>query len=325
MRKILLRSLTVGALALLIGASIGEGYAEARAGGGRSMGSRGSRSYSRPATPYSQPAPSAQPAPQRPAYTPPPYQQPQPARGGFLRSMAGGIVGGMLGGMLFRGLGFGGGWGGGMGGSGIGLFEIILLAGIGYLIYRFVKARRQETPVYREEPLRFESYDQPTLHQQQAPPQLAASGGEELERGISHIRQMDASFDEARFKDQVMDNFFRIQGAWMHRDLTPVASLLTPEMRRIMQDDVDRLLREKRINRLENIAVRSVEVTEAWQEQGWDFITALIYANLLDYTTDEAGTVVGGSNTDPVKFEEYWTFARPVGSSTWQLTAIDQK
>jgi predicted lipid-binding transport protein (Tim44 family) len=97
-------------------------------------------------------------------------------------------------------------------------------------------------------------------------------------------------------------------------------------MRRNLQSDVDKLLQEKRVNRLENIAVRTVEISEAWQETGQDFITALIYANLLDYTTDDAtGQVVSGSKTDPVKFEEYWTFTRPVGNNPWRLSAIDQK
>ena len=33
-----------------------------------------------------------------------------------------------------------------------------------------------------------------------------------------------------------------------------------------------------------------------------------IYANLLDYTTDErTGQIVSGSRTEPVKFREYWT------------------
>lgn len=59
-----------------------------------------------------------------------------------MRSMAGGIAGGMLGGMLFRSLGFAG-TGGGMGG-GIGFMEIALLAGIGYLIYRFIKKKQQK-------------------------------------------------------------------------------------------------------------------------------------------------------------------------------------
>ena len=137
---------------------------------------------------------------------------------------------------------------------------------------------------------------------------------------------MDPSFDEHRFNDAAMDNFFKIQGAWMNRDLSPVSGLLTDEMTRIFQDDLDRLLRDRQVNRLENIAVRKVEVAEVWQESGQDYITASIYANLLDYTTDDlTGAVVSGSKTEPVKFEEFWTFTRPVGSNPWRLSAISQK
>ena len=207
---------------------------------------------------------------------------------------------------------------GGFGGSGIGLFEIILIAGIGYMLYRMVARRREGA-----------SYDQ-GYQQGYAPPQGYAQPVQpavaDVATGLSHIRQMDYTFDESRFNDGVMDIFFKIQGAWMNRDLAPVAGLLTDEMRRALQEDVDGLLRERRVNRLENIAVRSVEIVEAWQETGQDFITALIYANLLDYTTDDAtGQVVAGSKTDPVKFEEYWTFTRPVGNNPWRLSAIQQK
>ncbi len=112
----------------------------------------------------------------------------------------------------------------------------------------------------------------------------------------------------------------------MNRDLAPVASLLTDEMRRSMQVDVDALARERRVNRLENIAVRNVEIVEAWQESGEDYLMVLITANLLDYTTDDVtGQVVAGSRTEPVKFQEVWTFCRPVGPNSWRLTAIDQK
>jgi predicted lipid-binding transport protein (Tim44 family) len=302
----------------IIAAMFMVGDAAARVGGGGSMGSRGSRSYSRPASPSTAPSPyQAAPQQARPV-SPSPFQQPQPAGGGFLRSMAGGMVGGMLGGMLFRSMGFGG---GGMGGGGgIGIFDILLLAGIGYLIYRFVKSKRQAAEQggysYSSQPAAYDISPQPTI----------VSTQDDLDRGLSHIRQMDAGFDEERFTDQVMDQFFKIQGAWMNRDLAPVSALLSDQMRRTFQEDIDRLLREKRVNRLENIAVRSVEISEAWQEQGQDYITALIYANLLDYTTDDAtGQVVSGSKTDPVKFEEFWTFTRPVGSGSWKLSGIDQK
>jgi predicted lipid-binding transport protein (Tim44 family) len=316
-------------LALLVTTlMLAEQNADARAGGGRSMGSRGSRSYSRPVAPPSQ-MPSREYAPSRPVT--PPYQQPypQPSRGlgGFGGSFLGSMAGGMLGGMLFRSLGFGGGYGGG-GGGGIGLFEIILLAGIGYMIYRMIKKKRAGDAGYGQsgKVIDINSYQSQDPYQQPYGTQSYVPQVDETGEGLSHIRQMDPGFDEHRFSDNVMDIFFKVQGAWMNRDLSSVSNLLTDEMRGIMQADLDGLIREKRVNRLENIAVRNVEVSEAWQESGKDFITALIYANLLDYTTDDStGAVVAGSKTDPVKFEEYWTFTRPVGNNPWKLAAINQK
>ena len=86
-----------------------------------------------------------------------------------------------------------------------------------------------------------------------------------------------------------------------------------------------KLRAERRINRLENIAVRQAVVTEGWQEKGQDFVTLYFLASLLDYTTDESGAqVLDGSRTEPVKFEEYWTFTRPVGPNPWKLSAIQQ-
>jgi predicted lipid-binding transport protein (Tim44 family) len=305
---------------LFLSITVLELNAHARAGGSRSTGSRGSRSYSTPASQPSQAIPPRQQA--TPAPSPIPQQQ---QSGGFMRNMAGGllggIAGGMLGGMLFRSLGMAG---GGMGGGGgIGIFEIILLAGIGYLIYRFIKNKRaaaSSTPYVQGGN---QGGNVIPISNEYSGNQLAT---EDVNTGLGHIRQMDASFDEQRFNDQVMDIFFKIQGSWMNRDLTPVIGLLTDEMKRIFQEDLNRLILDKQVNRLENIAVRNVDVVEAWQESGQDYITALIYANLLDYTTDDAsGTVVSGSKTEPVKFEEYWTFTRPVGNNPWRLSAINQK
>jgi predicted lipid-binding transport protein (Tim44 family) len=307
---------------MLLSITVLEPNAHARAGGSRSMGSRGSRSYSAPATPPSQMSP-ARPSSQQAAPAPSPFPQQQQS-GGFMRNMAGGmlggIAGGMLGGMLFRSLGMAG---GGMGGGGIGIFEIILLAGIGYLIYRFIKNRRaadSSTPYGQGG---YQGGTVTPISNEYSGNQLAAG---DVNAGLGYIRQMDPSFDEQRFNDLVMDIFFKIQGSWMNRDLAPVSGLLTDEMKRIFQEDLDRLLRDKQVNRLENIAVRSVEISEAWQESGQDYITASIYANLLDYTTDDtSGAVVSGSKTEPVKFEEYWTFTRPVGNNPWRLSAINQK
>lgn len=298
----------------------------ARAGGGRSFGSRGFRSYSSPSRNYSRPTTPAQPRtdPRSPFAAPASGM----AGGGFMRSLAGGLVGGLLGGMLFRSLGFAG--FGGMGG-GFGLMDMVILGGIGLAIYWVVKKRSQPAPV--EGPYQRMSVGQAGAawsergqeRYQGAASQATMVQETDLDQGLAHIRQMDPGFEEGRFREVCTDLFFKIQAAWGNRDLESVRAILTPQMYSQLAEDVERLKRERRINRLENIAVRSVELTEAWQEKGQDYVTVRFLANLLDYTVDEGTSqVVEGNRTNPVKFEEYWTATRPVGPNPWLLSAINQ-
>lgn len=294
----------------------------ARAGGGGSSGSRGSRPLSPPSRSYSAPSPS-QPSQQQRQYAPGPTPS-SPSRSPFWHGLAGGILGGLIGGMLFRSLGFAGPGMGGWGGPG--LFDLILIAALLYGIYWFVVKRKRLAP-------------EPSAHSYQSASQAAepvtvvaqevAYDGEipaqELLAGLSHIQQMDPGFQLESFKEEAMDIFFRIQAAWAQRDMAKARELLTQEMFVSLQKQVEELRAQGRINKLENVAVRAVEPVEIWQESGQDFITVRIQASLLDYTVDEAtGRLVSGSDSDPVKFEEYWTFTRQVGPNPWKLSAITQ-
>jgi predicted lipid-binding transport protein (Tim44 family) len=295
----------------------------ARAGRGGSSGSRGSRSYSAPMSPSS-----PTPTPARPSS---PSGFDQGSRSGMSRGLMGGIAGFMLGGLLGS-LLFGG-MGGGFGG-GIGLMDILIVGALvmfGLAWWR----RRQQTPVpaggsaYTSPPQdRNPSYPTGWSSQgggqaQTATAELAGPG--DLDQGIGHIRQMDSAFDPARVAEVASDAFFKVQAAWTQRDMGAVRELLTPDMYASLQQQCDGLRAERRVNRLENIAVRTASVTEAWQESGQDFVTVHFLASVLDYTTDEAGRqVLEGNRTEPVKFEEFWTFARPVGPNPWKLSAIQQ-
>ena len=283
-------------LVFFVTATVFEPLSYARAGGGRSFGSKSySGSSSRPNS-FSQTK----------NYSSPQSQN----RGGLLKSIGGGIVGGMLGSMLFRSLGFGS--GGGMGG----LLQILIFAGIGYMIFRFIRSRTgKSAPATDTRSVNTGGFFKGN----------SGSAGAS-QSGLSDIIASDPSFNEKNFKDSVMDMFFKIQAAWMNRDLSSASGLLDDKMKEYLQSDINELLSSGKINRLENIAVRSIDIDEAWQEQNTDCITALIYANLLDYTIDEkSGNVVEGSRTEPVKFEEYWTFFRNTGSGQWRLSAINQK
>jgi predicted lipid-binding transport protein (Tim44 family) len=282
----------------------------ARAGGGSSGGSRGSRGLSS--------SPSS-PAPVSPARPAPPATSPQPApsRWGGLGGMLGGLlVGGLIGGLLF-GHGFGG---------GIGLMEIVIIGGLIWLAFSFIRRRQQPAA-----PSGYAASDEARSAAWQQSSSAQYGGGSvvesipDIERGIANIRQMDPDFDPKRAADAASDIFFKVQAAWMARDMSAASAVLTPEMQNILQRDCDKLRAERRINRLENIAIRSTDVTEAWQESGYDYVTVRFLANLLDYTTDESGAqVLEGSRTEPVKFEEYWTIVRPVGPNPFRLSAIQQ-
>ena len=300
----------------------------ARAGGGGSSGSRGSRSYSAPARPSSPGpvSPGSAVSPSRPN-APTNFQQPQ--RSGWMSGLMGGLggllIGGLIGSMLFGGLGHG------LGG-GLGLIELLLMAGLAYFAFSWFRKRQAPVPAspagYAPAP---GGYAPAPAEWRPEPVARAAAVAEapaapsDLDQGVSHIRQMDASFDARRFGEAATDVFFKVQAAWMARDMGSARAVMTDEMLATMQRDCDRLRSERRINRLENIAVRSVDVTEAWQERGQDFVTVGFVANLLDYTTDESGAqVLEGSRTEPVKFEEFWTFTRPLAPNAWKLGAIQQ-
>jgi predicted lipid-binding transport protein (Tim44 family) len=237
--------------------------------------------------------------------------------------MAGGIAGGLLGGMLFRSLGFAGGMGEGFGG-GFGMMDLVLLAGIAYLIFWFVRRKRaaQEAPAtaYASQ-MATDAYGRGTSTATLDVPNWQ----QDRERGLGHVRQMDPGFDEAAFRELCTDRFFQIQAAWMRRDSDKLRPLLTEEMQGVFGKQIDAAKAKRQFNKLENITVRSVEVTEAWQEQGQDYLTVRLLANLLDYTVDETtGKIVDGSDSAPVKFEEFWTWVRPVGRNEWRLGAINQ-
>jgi predicted lipid-binding transport protein (Tim44 family) len=292
----------------------------ARAGGGSSGGSRGSRSFSAPKSTSPSPSQSPSPAPAPGSTLNRPFSQSTGSP--FLRGIAGGLVGGFLGNMLFGGMGHG--WGGGAGGgSGFGFLEIILIGVLLFLVFRFIRNRRQGGASQNLN----SGYTPPPYQQPDAYAAPVQSQDQDVATGIAHIQSMDYNFDPAVFKDWVQDVFFKIQAAWGNQDLGTVNTFLTDQMRGIFQKDLDEQKAGNRVNRLENIAVRSVDITEAWQEEGKDYITVLFYANLLDYTVDKnSGAVLSGSKTEPVKFREFWTFVRPVGGrSPWQLSAINQE
>lgn len=237
-----------------------------------------------------------------------------------MSGLAGGLAGGLLGGLLFGGMGHAS--QGSMSAGGVGLMDLALIALLLYLGYRFFKGRRARHAAAYNDHTRADNpgtYAEPQgLHRES----VRTASFSETEAGFGSAA--DPAFTD-ELKETFQDIFFRVQAAWMNRSAEGIEGILGPEIAAFFAGEFESMKNAGIINRLENIAIRKVEQAEVWQETGADYITVLFTANLLDYTVDErTGDIVKGDKVAPVKFQEFWTFSREIGSTQWRLSAINQ-
>ena len=276
--------------------------AQARAGSGSSMGSRGSRTYSAPA-PSAAPitrtatAPSTTPASSTatPGLTPTTPMGSHP----FLSGLAGGFLGAGLGSMLF-----GHGFMGGMGGGG-GLLPILLLLGGGYFLYRMLKGRGMSAP--------------------------SPMGGYVPVAGASSVAPADArALDVTEADQSAFEQLLtQIQTCWSEGNITRLRQYTTPEMVQYFSEQLAANASKVLANMVLQVHLEQGDVIESWSEYGMDYATvqmrwsALDYMVRLDRKAADADYIATGSDTAPVEAEEYWTFARAQGGK-WLLSAIQQ-
>ncbi|SPD74441.1 conserved membrane hypothetical protein [uncultured Desulfobacterium sp.] len=275
--------------------------------GGRSFSP--SRSYSRPQQRQTSPAQTARP--------------PAGSTGSFTRGLVGGLIGGAIGSMLFGGLAHGMGMGG-FGGSGIGLIEILIFGVIIYFLYKkfFRRPALSATGGYEQ------AYARTSVDQMAGP-----SGREDivdipaedsLVEGVRQIWDVDPDFSPDGFKETAQDLFFKIQAGWTKRDTEVLKDYVGDQLLDEYSGHFAEMRQKGHVNRLENIAVRNVDLLTAGVEGQEIFVKVRFTANLLDYTVDESsGNTVSGDPQNPVKFEENWTFARKIGAGNWRLEGIE--
>ncbi len=296
-------NLTVSLLLLVSCALIGGGLAVDSA---EAKSMKGGRSFQM--APKKAPAQTTRPAPAKEG-------------GGVSRGMMGGLLGGAIGGLLLGSM-FG------MGGTGMGILPIILLGVAAYFLYRRFAASRQagyQSATYSGQTgavgAGFTGGDSGGA----GPPATPEIGGSLVADGLEQIRQSDRHFDANHFLEVASDVFFQIQAGWMRRDLDSYRHLLGSELAAEYAEHFAEMRRLGQINKLESIAIRNVEIVAAGSDDHEDFVTVQFAANLLDYTVDDqSGEVLDGSVSTPVKFQEQWSWARPVGTEEWKLEGIKE-
>jgi len=290
----------------------------ARMGGGKSFGSR--PSYS---TPY-QRSPGMEPGMSRPSNPQPAYGAAQQRnqsvrdslaqRGGMARFLGGMALGGLLGAMFF---------GGGF--EHINFFDILIFAGIAFLLFKLLAARRSnQNPVasaqgtfYRDSS---PTQDQTFRRESQGESNPAGFNTDILSRrgGASEATTPTRSlaipqgFDTADFLEGAKRAYEMMQKAWDDGDLADLRALTTDKVFGELQDQIRARGTTSNQTDLLKVEAELLEVRDIGSDRE---VTVLFDVLMRENPTDH-----------PNQVREVWHFTRSNNSRqpTWFLDGIQQ-
>ncbi|MBS0561879.1 MAG: TIM44-like domain-containing protein [Proteobacteria bacterium] len=300
--------------------------ADARAGSGSSMGSRGSRTWSAP--PSTSTAPYGGQPMQR-SMTP---NAPQPSpgfgapgsagasgfapRSSFASGLLGGLIGAGIGGLLF-GHGFMGGGGLGFGGLIGFLLQIFLIVMAVRFLLRLIRGRG----AVPAGPAGMFARDG-------APPGGGFGGmmpGSAAPGGAMPGAPAGAPLAIGPEDYQAFERLLgAVQAAWTSQDLTTMQRIATPEMVSMFAEQLAEQSSRGVRNSVTDVRLQKGDLAEAWREGSREYATVAMRFSMVDVTVDASGRVVDGNPNEHVTATELWTFMRAVGGGQWLLSAIQQ-
>jgi predicted lipid-binding transport protein (Tim44 family) len=306
----------LGLAAVATALAFGAGDALAKAGGGKSFGSRGARTFSAPAATNTAPnvAPVNRSMTQPGAATTGARSAAAQPGGLFNRpGLLGGLAAGFLGAGLL-GLLMGHGFLGGLG-SLASFFGLLLQVGLVVIVARLLWnwfARRNEPATANGPSMRHIYGD--------APNKGVVDLGEKTGSDFFVPAKLDLT---AKDFDEFEDLLGRVQKAYSDEDLATLRTQVTPEMLSYFAEEFAHNASRGVQNKVTNVKLEQGDLAEAWREDGGEYATVAMRFSLVDQMVDrKTGTVVEGSDT-PQDTTEVWTFRRaPRGS--WMLSAIQQ-
>lgn len=284
-----------------------------RMGGGKSFGSKPSYSapYQRstPSAPASQPIRS--PAQQQAAAQNQAARQNWAGRGGMMGMLGGLALGGLLGSMFFGGA-F----------EGLNFMDILLFAGIAFLLYRLFAAKSARQPAAEGAHAREAYQAQADTSNYRQPAQNTAGFNTDLLFGKGKAvgsapaspafdaGNLPAGFDAKVFLNGAQNVYRHLQAAWDRRDLAEIRGLTTDKVFAEIQEQL-RASSETHRTEVLTLTAELLDVREVGSE--------LEASVLFDATIRE-----NGGEANPVK--EAWHFTKPKHSSEprWYLDGIQQ-
>ena len=275
------------ALALVIGLTMSLDANAARFGGGKSMGSAPSHQ-------------ARQTAPSSPSAAPNAAGAPAAAAGGasrWLGPLAGIAAGGLLASM-FMGGGF----------QGMQFFDILIMAVIAFLIFRFIAARRRkqqpQVAPAGHAPFQREAFEQ-------KPVQNNSMFGGSAAASARPVIQAPAWFNEERFLEAARSHFQSLQQHWDANEMDKIAEFVTPQMLQFLKKERADLGEGFQSTYIDNLTVQLDGVDDRAEKT----IATLTFSGLSKTSRFDQGET----------FSESWNMERAPGDNQpWLVAGIRQ-
>jgi predicted lipid-binding transport protein (Tim44 family) len=282
--------------------------ADARSGGGRSVGSRGAKTYQAPPTTNTAPKTASpmeksmtQPGKSGAPSTPAPASSPF----GWRSLLLGGLIGAGLASLFGMGalagvLGF--------------VLQAALIGGLIWLAVAFFRGRMGKPALAGAGASSGQGQARPNTDYRQAASALGGGAGAALTIGADDYDAFERLLGE-------------IQTSYGRNDLEALGQRTTPEMLSYFAAELDANAKQGVRNEVSEPKLLQGDLAEAWREADGEYATVAMRFSVLDATVDRAsGRLVSGSLSAPQEVTEVWTFRRP-GNGTpgqWELSAIQQ-
>ena len=124
---------------------------------------------------------------------------------------------------------------------------------------------------------------------------------------------------------RVKQTFFWLQDAWTRQDLSEANEYLTPGRVQDYQNEIAQMRARGERNVIKEPVLNSgdIEFIDSRLDESSQSFIAMIYASLIDYTVNSAGTIVAGEDHHRLYFTEFWKFVWD--GERWLLSDIYQE
>lgn len=239
-------------------------------------------------------------------------------RNPFMSAIGGALLGSWIGHMIFGGMNGMTGYGAGMGSSIINLLLVLLAIG-GIIFWIRSTNRRSVAGVsnnFASQNFGYNNFNQPYSEPAYSSPSYNQNVDIQLPQS-----------DQQKFAQMLIE----VQKAWSNQDLEALRKLTTMEMYKYFNEALNQNLSQGLANKIEDIKVITVDLSEAWREEdGSEYATIIFEWMAVDYTYNinkrvgENGYITDGNDSVQTKSSEAWTFMRFGENGRWILSAIQQ-